>query len=164
MMETVIRPVRGADAHDIAQIYRPIVETTTISFEDVAPDEPEMARRIADAGAAYPWLVAEREGRVHGYAYASRHRVRAAYRYSVDVSVYVAADARRNGIASRLYAELFAQLTQRGYHRAFAGVALPNDASIALHRRFGFEPVGVYKEVGWKFGRWLDVAWWQKAL
>jgi len=101
---------------------------------------------------------------VKGYAYACRHRERAAYRYSVDVSVYVAQDARNAGIASALYETLFAQLAQRGFHRAFAGIALPNQASIALHRRFGFEPVGIYKEVGRKFDRWLDVSWWQKAL
>jgi phosphinothricin acetyltransferase len=163
-MQTEIRTVRPDDAYGIAEIYRPIVETTTISFEEVAPGEREIAQRIAHVTQAYPWLVAECDGRLAGYAYASRHRDRAAYRYSVDVSVYVAAGARRSGIASKLYAGLFADLTRLGFHRAFAGVALPNDASIALHERFGFEPVGVYKEVGWKFGRWLDVAWWQKAL
>jgi phosphinothricin acetyltransferase len=163
-MQPEIRTVQPGDAYAIAEIYRPIVETTTISFEEVAPGEREIAQRIVHVTQGYPWLVAEGDGRLAGYAYASRHRERAAYRYSVDVSVYVAAGARRSGIASKLYAALFADLEQRGFHRAFAGVALPNDASIALHERFGFEPVGVYREVGWKFGRWLDVAWWQKAL
>jgi L-amino acid N-acyltransferase YncA len=163
-MQALIRPVQVSDAHDIAEIYRPIVETTTISFEEIAPGEREMAQRIARIVETYPWLVAERDGRVAGYAYASRHRERAGYRYSVDVSVYVNVNARRSGIASKLYAELLGQLTQRGFHRAFAGVALPNDASIALHQQFGFEIVGVYKEVGWKFGRWLDVAWFQRGL
>ncbi len=160
----MIRSVRIGDAAAIAAIYRPIVEASTISFEEVAPGPQEMARRIAEIASAYPWFVAEREGNVAGYAYASRHRERAAYRYSVDVSVYVAENARKAGIASALYATLFEQLSERGFHRAFAGIALPNDASIALHRRFGFEPVGIYREVGWKFGGWLDVEWLQKAL
>lgn len=159
-----VRPAVSTDAAAIASIYRPIVESTAISFEEVAPGVDEIARRIGETTRAYPWLVAEREGQIAGYAYASRHRQRAAYRFSVDVSVYVAEDARKCGIATALYAALFKRLTESGFHRAFAGIALPNDASIALHQRFGFEPVGVYKEVGWKFGRWLDVAWFQKAL
>jgi phosphinothricin acetyltransferase len=164
-MQAVIRPVELSDAAAIAAIYRPIVDSTIISFEEDAPGTEEMSRRIAAITAAsYPWLAAEKDGQVKGYAYACRHRERAAYRYSVDVSVYVAQDARNAGIASALYETLFAQLAQRGFHRAFAGIALPNQASIALHRRFGFEPVGIYKEVGRKFDRWLDVSWWQKAL
>lgn len=123
-----------------------------------------MARRIADVTRAYPWLVAEQHGRIAGYAYAGRHRERECYRYSVDVSVYVAEDARKAGIARALYETLFTRLTQLGFHRAFAGIALPNDASVTLHQRCGFEPVGVYKEVGWKFGRWVDVAWFARAL
>lgn len=163
-MKAVIRPVEPSDAAEIAAIYRPIVEDSTISFEERAPDEREMARRIAQVTQAYPWLVAEQDGRLAGYAYASRHRERACYRYSVDVSVYVAHDARKAGIARALYETLFTQLAQLGFHRAFAGIALPNDASLALHRACGFEPVGVYKEVGWKFGRWVDVAWFARAL
>ena len=163
-MQAVIRQAEASDAPEIAAIYRPIVESSTISFEEHAPDEREIARRIAQVTRSYPWLVAERDGRVAGYAYATRHRERECYRFSVDVSVYVAAQARKSGIARALYEALLAQLTQLGFHRAFAGIALPNDASIALHRRFGFEPVGIYKEVGWKFGRWLDVAWFARAL
>lgn len=159
-----IRGAGAADARAIAEIYRPIVESTAISFEEIAPDEPEMARRISETAAAYPWLVAESDDAVVGYAYAGRHRERSAYRYSVDVSVYLAEEARGRGIGSALYTELFEQLTRRGFHRAFAGIALPNDASIALHRRFGFELVGVYNEVGRKFDRWIDVAWWQRAV
>jgi L-amino acid N-acyltransferase YncA len=159
-----IRSAGTEDAHAIAEIYRPIVESTAISFEETAPDDAQMARRIAETTAAYPWLLAESNGAVFGYAYAGRHRERSAYRYSVDVSVYLAEEARGRGIGSALYAELFKQLQQRGFHRAFAGIALPNEASIALHRRFGFELVGVYKEVGRKFDRWIDVAWWQRAV
>jgi phosphinothricin acetyltransferase len=163
MMEVSVRPAAVCDASAIAAIYRPIVEATTISFEESAPDDTEMARRIEGTG-AYPWLVAQCRSDVIGYAYASRHRERSCYRYSVDVSVYVSQDARRCGVGRSLYAQLFERLSNGGFHRAFAGVTLPNDASIALHRAFGFEPVGVYKEVGRKFGRWLDVSWWQKGL
>ena len=163
-MEVSVRQAAVGDAAAIAAIYRPIVETTTISFEEVAPGEAEMARRILGVTKAYPWLVAQCGANVIGYAYASRHRERPCYRYSVDVSVYVAENARRHGVARTLYAGLFEILTADGFHRAFAGITLPNDASIELHRSHGFEPVGVYQEVGRKFGRWLDVSWWQKAL
>lgn len=164
VLNVTLRPVCAHDAKAIAVIYQPIVESTSISFEDVAPDETEITRRIGQSAGTYPWLVAEIDGEVCGYAYASHHRERAAYRYSVDVSVYVAEHARGRGIASALYAALFERLTQLGFHRAFAGIALPNEASMAIHRRFGFEPVGIYREVGFKFGEWLDVYWCQKAL
>lgn len=163
-MQYSIREAGSSDAPAIAAIYRPIVESTTISFEEIAPDEVEIAQRIADTAASYPWLVAQDETGVIGYAYAGRHRQRAAYRYSVDVSVYVAQDHRRRGIGIALYEDLFARLHRQGFHRAFAGVALPNDASVTLHKRCGFELVGTYKEAGWKFGRWIDVSWWQRPL
>ena len=164
LMQHLIRPAAAGDAQACAAIYRPIVETTTISFEESAPDAAEFERRIAEITRAYPWLVAQTPAGVAGYAYASRHRERSAYRYSVDVCVYVAERARRQGIAASLYGALFASLSERGFHRAFAGIALPNEASLRVHERFGFEPVGVYKEAGWKFGKWLDVYWCQKAL
>ena len=159
-----IRAATAGDADAIARIYRPIVETTTISFEEVAPEADEIARRIVSTTRTHPWLVACSGETISGYAYASRHRERSAYRYSADVSVYVASEARGLGIGSALYTELLEQLSKRGFHRAFAGITLPNDISVALHRKFAFEPVGVYKEVGYKFGQWLDVAWWQRAL
>lgn len=165
MMQLTIRPVETADAGAIAAIYRPIVETTTISFEELAPDDAAMALRIGAIRELYPWLVAQdAQGAVCGYAYASRHRERAGYRYSVDVSAYVAETARGKGVGRALYERLFAQLRERGYHRAFAGIALPNAGSMALHRRCGFEPVGIYREVGYKFGKWIDVYWCQKGL
>lgn len=164
LMQLHIRAVRSGDAERIADIYRPIVEETTISFEEVAPDGAEIARRIAAGSQSYPWLVAEHDGTVLGYAYASRHRERSAYRYSVDVSVYVAQGARGRGVAGALYQALFARLRDLEFHRAFAGIALPNEASLKLHERFGFAPVGIYKEVGRKFGRWLDVYWCQRSL
>ena len=158
-MSIEIRPVEAADAPSIAEIYRPIVESTTISFEEIAPDAGEIAQRIARVSSAYPWFVAVRDAEVCGYAYGSRHRVRAAYRFSADVSVYVAEHARGMRVASRLYEAVLARLGEIGMHRAFAGIALPNGASLALHRSMGFESVGIYKEAGRKFGKWIDVQW-----
>lgn len=163
-MQYELRPALSRDAEMIAAIYRPIVETTAISFEEVAPDAAEFSRRIAEITRTYPWLVAEIDGTVVGYAYASRHRERAGYRHSVDVSAYVAQSARGQGIGTALYGRLLRELREREFHAAFAGITLPNDASISLHRRAGFEPVGIYKEVGRKFDRWLDVSWWQRTL
>ncbi len=163
-MSAAIRDATAADAAEIAEIYRPVVEDTMISFEEIAPDTAEMARRMTSITASYPWLVACEGDRVLGYAYAGRHRERAGYRYSVDVSVYVAQRARARGIGTALYVRLFEILKDLGFHRAFAGITLPNDASVALHRRVGFRDVGVYHEVGYKFGRWLDVMWWERAI
>jgi L-amino acid N-acyltransferase YncA len=123
-----------------------------------------MRRRIAETTHAYPWLVCERDGVAAGYAYASRHRVRAAYQWSVDVSVYVDAAHRRSRIARGLYTSLFAILAAQGFFNAFAGIALPNPASVALHEDVGFHPIGVYRNVGFKLGAWRDVGWWQRPL
>jgi len=159
-----IRLATLSDAEAIAAIYRPVVEATTISFETVAPDRDEMARRLADTLASHPWLVCEVDGRVAGYAYATKHRVRAAYQWSVDTSVYVDSACRRLGVGRGLYQSLFAILAAQGFFNAFAGIALPNPASVALHESVGFEPLGVYRRVGFKLGAWHDVGWWQLAL
>jgi phosphinothricin acetyltransferase len=159
-----IRSANIGDAAAIRAIYAPIVADTTISFEDIPPSVEEIARRIDSTLKAYPYLVADHDGEVVGYAYASEHRTRSAYRYSVDVAVYVAPGARRTGVGRRLYEPLLAGITSRGYHAAFAGIALPNPASVALHEAFGFTHLGTYREVGFKFGRWLDVGWWQRVL
>lgn len=164
-MSTVsIRPAAIADAAGVHAIYAPVVEHTAISFEAVPPSIDEMAARIEATSKAYPYRVAERDGVVVGYAYAGQHRTRAAYRWSVDVTVYIAEEARRSGVGSALYAQLLAELGERGFHAAFAGIALPNPGSVKLHERMGFEPLGVYREVGSKFGRWHDVGWWQRLL
>ena len=163
-MTDSIRLAAPADAAAIANIYRPIVESTTISFETEAPDEAEVRRRIAETLTAYPWLVCQREGQIAGYAYATKHRVRSAYRWSVDTSVYVHPDFQRRGIGQGLYRSLFAILTAQGFFNAYAGIALPNPASVALHERVGFRPIGVFKNVGYKVGAWRDVGWWQLAL
>ncbi len=159
-----IRLAEEADADAIAAIYRPIVEETAISFETTAPDRREMARRIADTLTSHPWLVCDVDGAIAGYAYAARHRVRGAYRWSVDSSVYVASSHRQLGVGRGLYQSLFAILAAQGYFNAFAGIALPNQASVALHEAMGFERLGVYRRVGYKFGEWRDVGWWQLTL
>lgn len=159
-----IRPVTIDDAAAIAAIYAPFVTDTAISFEVIPPDGAEMARRIADLLPAYPYLVAEDARQLVGYACASPHRARAAYVSSVDVAIYVAPGASGRGIGRMLYAELLPAAAARGYHAAFAGIALPNVASIRLHEAVGFMPVGIYHEVGYKLGRWHDVGWWQRLL
>lgn len=156
------------DADDAAAcqaIYAPVVAATAISFELEAPTVEEMRRRIGDTLAAgYPWLVLAEAGGVLGYAYAGAHRRRPGYRWSVDVSIYIAPAARRTGAGRRLYASLLALLRLQGFVTAFAGVALPNDASAGLHEAMGFQPVGVYRNAGFKLGRWIDVGWWQLQL
>jgi L-amino acid N-acyltransferase YncA len=145
-------------------IYRPFVETTAVSFEMTAPSVEEFAARIAKAVAGWQWLVAERDGECIGYPYGSSHRERPAYRWSVEVSAYVHAGCRRQGVASELCARLFEQLAHKGFCNAYAGISLPNEGSVALHRRVGFEPIGVFKAVGRKFDAWHDVAWFHLAL
>jgi L-amino acid N-acyltransferase YncA len=154
----MIRPATGEDAAWIAAVYAPYVRDTAVSFETDPPSADEMAARISGSIA---WLV---DSSLRGYAYASPHRSRAAYRWSVDVSVYVAPSAQRTGLGRALYDELFGVLTELGYAQAFAGITLPNDPSVGLHRALGFEPVGVYRNVGFKHGAWRDVAWYQRGL
>jgi L-amino acid N-acyltransferase YncA len=155
-------PLRDAPA--CAEIYAPAVRTSAASFEEVAPGESEMASRMTAVQAVHPWLVAEVDGAIAGYAYGSRHRERDAYRWAADVSVYVAPDHRRRGVARSLYVVLLERLTGQGLRVACAGIALPNPASVALHESLGFRPVGVYRRIGFKLGQWWDVGWWQLAL
>jgi len=160
-----IRLATPADAPQITTIYAPIVAGTTISFELEPPSVDEMRSRIGATLSRLPWLVAvDDAGDLLGYVYASRHRERAAYQWSVDVSAYVLERARRTGVGKALYAELFEILVGLGYCEAFAGIALPNAASVALHESLGFEPRGIYRRVGFKLGAWRDVGWWQKSL
>jgi phosphinothricin acetyltransferase len=160
----ILRPATESDASDLLEIYRPFVEATAVSFEFVPPTVDEFARRIAKSLADWQWLVAEQDERCIGYAYGTSHRARAGYRWSVEVSAYVHPGHLRRGVGRALYTQLFADLARRGYRNAYAGIALPNDASVALHRRLGFEFIGVFKAVGRKFDRWHDVAWYQRAL
>jgi phosphinothricin acetyltransferase len=159
-----IRFVDESHAAAIAEIYRPIVESTAISFETVPPDRDEMTRRIVETTRDYPWLVCEIGERLAGYAYATRHRVRSAYRWSVDTSVYVDASCRQGGVGRGLYESLLGVLVAQGYFNAYAGIALPNAASVGLHEAVGFSRIGVYQRVGYKFGEWRDVGWWQLEL
>lgn len=152
------------DAAACAAIYAPNVDGSPVSFEERPPDAAELARRIASTSRTHPWLVAEEGGRVVGYAYACAHRSRPAYRWAVDVSVYVSPSHHGRGCGTMLYRELFARLRRQGFTTAFAGITLPNEASVGLHESLGFRPVGVFRAVGWKQGRWRDVGWWQLAL
>ncbi len=159
-----IRLATERDAEQIAAIYAPNVTDTIISFELEPPSADEMRRRIEVTLKRYPWLVYERRGRVLGYAYAGAHGSRAAYQWSVDVSVYVHEDARRTGVGRALYASLFAALELQGFYNAYAGASLPNPGSIGLHESVGFRRVGVYRGVGYKLGAWHDVVWWHRPL
>jgi L-amino acid N-acyltransferase YncA len=160
-----IRLATAGDARAVADIYAPNVAGSIISFESEPPGEKEMRRRIEGTlEGGYPWLVCERRGRVLGYAYAGAHGSRAAYRWSVDVSVYVHGEAHRKGVGRALYTSLFAALRAQGFYNAYAGVTLPNPGSVGLHEAMGFRPVGVYTEVGYKMGAWHDVGWWHLAL
>lgn len=164
LAEISIRSATPGDAPDIQAIYAPIVEHTVISFEEIVPSVEDMAQRIEETLKTHPYLVAENEGTVIGYAYGSKHRTRSAYRTSADVTVYVAEQARGSGVGKLLYRHLLDALAKGGYHAAFAGITLPNPASVGLHEAVGFVPVGIYKEVGSKFGQWHDVGWWQRIL
>ena len=160
-----LRPALTADAAAIAAIYNHYILTTTISFEEEPVDGDEIARRMAGVqSTGLPYLVAEVDGIVTGYAYATPLRVRRAYRSSVETSVYVAMDQHARGTGSALYRALLLQLAQDGYHLAIGGIAQPNAASVALHEKMGFEKVAHFKEVGNKFGRWVDVGYWQLVL
>ena len=163
-MSLTIRLASPEDAGWIADIYAPIVRDTVISFELQPPTAEDMRRRITDTLAMYPWLAAERDGQPLGYAYASQHRTRAAYRWSCDVSVYVAPAAWRQNVGTALYTRLMEILAGQGFRNAFAGITLPNAASVALHERMGFTHLGTYSGVGYKLGAWHDVGWWQKRL
>ena len=160
-----IRLATASDAAAVRDIYGPMIETTAVSFELVVPSEDEMASRITGRQPAHPWLVAEGDSQgVVGYAYAGPFSGRAAYDWSVETSIYLADAARGRGVGRSLYAALLALLTAQGYRQAMGGIALPNQASVRLHERAGFTLVGVYRAVGWKFGTWHDVAWWQRSL
>ena len=162
--EVSIRSATADDASAVLEIYGPAIEQTTATFETEVPSEGEIRERITRALATHAWLVAESAGHVGAYAYGGPHRSRNAYRFSAEVSVYVHPDYRRRGLARSLYEELFTNLAARGYYHAFAGISAPNKASEELHQRLGFESIGVFKNVGLKFGRWHDVSWWQRKL
>ncbi|MEL7107623.1 MAG: N-acetyltransferase family protein [Pseudomonadota bacterium] len=158
-----IRRATKADADFIAQTYRPFVESHWASFEETAPGATEIAARIEAAGDFYPWLIAGDDEPL-AFAYASAHRSRAAYSRSVETSVYTAPDARGKGISKQLYLALLSVLTDQNYIMAFAGIVVPNNASIGIHKAVGFEWVGTYPNVGFKLGAWRDTQWWGRPL
>ena len=159
-MSAAIRLVRTADAGAIADIYAPHVDGSPTSFETEPPPAAEIQRRIAETTTQYPWLVCDCGGAVAGYAYATRHRVRDAYQWCVETSVYVHPDFQHLGVARGLYTSLFAILAAQGFVNAYAGITLPNARSVALHEKLGFLPLAVYRGIGFKAGEWHDVGWW----
>ncbi|MBV8417969.1 MAG: N-acetyltransferase [Verrucomicrobia bacterium] len=163
-MAANIRLATSVDAAAVLKIYGPFCEESPITFETKRPTITEMEGRILDITERFPWLICENGADVVGYAYASSHRERAAYRWAVDVAVYIAGSCRGQGIGTALYTALFQVLRAQGFYKAYAGITLPNPASIQLHRRLGFEHVGVYKQVGFKAGAWHDVSWWDLTL
>ena len=159
-----IRSATGADAARIVEIYAPYVRQTPASFEIDPPEKQEMLGRIETGAGTYPWLVAQDDSTVIGYAYAGEFRKRAAYRWSAEVSVYVDMHHRARGAGRALMMRLLEELRAGDFANAFAGVTLPNPASERLVESIGFRPIGVFRNVGYKFGVWLDVAWWQLPL
>ncbi len=155
----LIRTAQLEDADALLRIYAPYVERSVISFELEVPTPEEFRARVKELLQTHPWLLCEIDGHVAGYAYASAHRNRPAYKWSVEVSVYVAAEYHRRGIARALYSNLFEELRARGFYNAYAGITLPNEPSSTFHRRLGFEPIGIYRRVGFKNGGWRDVEW-----
>jgi L-amino acid N-acyltransferase YncA len=162
--ERLIRLARPEDGPALAEIYRPAVTESSTSFELEPPDGAEMARRVAKCMERTPWLVCELDGRVVGYAYGGTHRERAAYQWTAEVSAYVHQDFHKQEIGRALYTALLAALVAQGYRNAVAGITLPNEASVALHEAVGFTLVGVYRKIGYKFGAWHDVAWYEREL
>ena len=163
-MTVNIRLAQPDDAPGILAIYGPYCEATPVTFEIVPPTLDDMVGRINRITADYPWLVAEIDGRVAGYVYATKLRERAAYRWVVEVAAYVAPDIQRRGLGRILYTTLFSILRIQGFFKAFASVTLPNPSSVGLHESLGFRSSSTFRGVGFKDGRWLDVGWWQLDL
>jgi phosphinothricin acetyltransferase len=161
-MENRIRLATQADAAVIAAIYAPYVEETRISFEEIAPGAAEIAMRMSNP--LYPWLVAEQKGRIVGFANSSAFGARRAYRWSVEVGIYVAPNAKRGGIGRALFERLLDLLTAQGFVTAIGAIALPNEASVGFHEALGFVHTGMYRQVGFKLGEWADVGLWQRDL
>ena len=161
----LIRPADpDTDAAAVAAIYAETGIAGMSSLEEIAPDADAMASRIRAIRGRFPWLVAERDGAVAGYAYAGEHRWRSAYRWAVDVTVYISPAHHRQGLGRALYGALLPELAQQGFYTACAGITLPNAASVGLHETIGFELIGVYRDIGYKLGRWCSVGWYQVRL
>lgn len=160
-----IRPVEPTDAAQIAEIYNYYIDTSVATFESERIDAAEMEKRISETLAGnYPFFAAEENGEVIGYAYGHQFRARSAYRHSVEVSVYIKEGFNGQGIATLLYERLFPEISRRGFHAIIAGISLPNEASVKLHEKFGMVQVAHFKEVGFKFGKWIDTGYWQVII
>lgn len=159
-----IRLCQAGDYPAICDIYNYYIENTVISFEETPLTVQELGERVVACTRHYPWLVCADRDRVVGYAYANKWQVRSAYRKCVETTVYLQPGEGAKGYGAALYRELLARLQEQGLHSAIAGIALPNEASVKLHERCGFGKVAHFAEVGWKFGRWVDVGYWQKQL
>lgn len=159
-----IRPATKEDGAALLKIYERYIRDTAITFEYEVPTVAAFSERIENVLQQFPWLVCEIDGEVAGYAYAAKHRERAAYQWSADLSVYIDEKYHRQHIATELYTSLIALLKLQGYYSVFAGVTSPNPPSDAFHKAFGFEKVGVFQNVGYKLGAWRDVTWYKLSL
>jgi len=155
---------KATDCREMLDIYGPVIKSTATSFEYTVPSLGEFQARFMRIHSAYPWLVCQWDEQVAGYAYSGPHRTREAYQWSVELSVYVSPPFYRRGIASALYSSLISLLSLQGYYTGLAGISLPNDKSVKFHEAIGFTPVGIYSNVGYKFGEWHSVGWWELAL
>lgn len=164
MTKTEIRRAKASDSDQICEIYRPIVEDTVVSFEISPPSNEQISRRIISTLNTHEWLVAVDGSKIVGYTYATQYRSRQAYRHSTETTVYIHQDHQKQGLGRSLYTALFESLESLGFHQAYAGIALPNEGSIALHETMGFEHVGIFRDAGYKFDSWHDVSWWQRRI
>ncbi len=161
---TRIRIVQPSDATGILDIYAPYIQNTSFTFETEVPSINEFSERIRQYLVQYPWLVAEIDGKIAGYAYAVRYRERTAYQWSVESSIYIHDDHQRSGIATMLYSVLFEMLKAQGFRNVYAVINLPNDRSVAFHEKCGFTYFATYEQVGYKLGKWKNVGWWRLIL
>lgn len=156
-----IRTAQSADAAQVAEIYNFYIRNTHQTFETEALSGEEMQKRISEINEDYPFLVAEENGEIFGYAYAAQFKMRQAYAYSAEVSIYVKAEVKQRGIGTMLYEQLFGELAETDVHAIIAGISLPNDASVRFHEKLGFSKVAHFREIGYKLGRWIDVGYWE---
>jgi phosphinothricin acetyltransferase len=160
----MIRPVQVADAQALADLYNPYIRDTIITFEEEPITAEDMTERIEKVTASYPWIVWEEAGVVRGYAYGSVWRTRHAYRYAVETAIYLSSSLHGRGVGAQLYEALLVELKARGFHSVLGCLSLPNEPSVRLHEKLGFQKVGHMKEAGWKFGTWVDVGFWERML
>lgn len=163
-MKINLREVQSSDAARILEIYAPYITDSDVSFETDVPSLAEFSERVKRISQSFPYYVCEVDGVIAGYAYANKIRERSAYKYSVELSVYVDADYQNRGVGKALYGRLLPELSERGFYTAYAGITLPNESSVGMHRAFGFREVGVWRKVGYKRGKWHDVIWLEKPL